>query len=263
MTQNITHLPSQLAALVGQLAGLREEQKSINTSLDFMRQRRAALVSQQSELEKRRAEEIDNFIDNIQDPKTTPAYASLVARREQLRSDKDRMLTELRPKHPDVIMKQAELDNVQREINEMVADYKQRIEERRKRLEGASDPRQFSLKDELQKVEGDMAVVQKRLAINDQQTAEVTSRLGGMPPLRSGSNPSTATTNGQDCLRRVAGAEREGEAHLGRDSNSQGESIEVIDAANLPQQPVAPKRPLLMLLGLSRASAWAGFRRRL
>jgi hypothetical protein len=31
---------------------------------------------------------------------------------------------------------------------------------------------------------------------------------------------------------------------------AQGESIAVIDAASLPQQPVAPKRPLLMLLGL-------------
>ena len=31
---------------------------------------------------------------------------------------------------------------------------------------------------------------------------------------------------------------------------AQGESIAVIDPASLPQQPVAPKRPLLMLLGL-------------
>ncbi len=31
---------------------------------------------------------------------------------------------------------------------------------------------------------------------------------------------------------------------------AQGESIAVLDSASLPQQPVAPKRPLLMLLGL-------------
>jgi len=247
MMQNMTHLPSQSQA--GELAD--EEQKSLNTSLDFLRQRRSSLVSQGGEFEKRRAEEIDLFIDNIQDPKTTPAYASLVARREQLRSDKDRMLTELRPKHPDVIMKQAELDNVQREINEMVADYKQRIEERRKRLEGATDPRQHSLKDELQKVEGDMTVLQKRLAINDQQTAEVNRRLGSLPPTEVGLESinrdyQTAKTVYDELL------EQSEKAKLISDvtSNSQGESIEVIDAASLPQQPVAPKRPLLMLLGL-------------
>ena len=251
MMQNVTHLPSHSQALVGQLAGLREEQKSLNTSLDFLRQRRAALVSQAGEIEKRRAEEIDLFIDNIQDPKTTPAYASLVARREQLRSDKDRMLTELRPKHPDVVMKQAELDNVQREITDMVADYKQRIEDRRKRLEGASDPRQHSLKEELQKVEGDMTVLQKRLALNDQQTADVNSRLGGMPTAEVGLESinrdyQTAKTVYDELL------EQSEKAKLISDvtSNSQGESIEVIDAASLPQKPVAPKRPLLMLLGL-------------
>ncbi|PYT04366.1 MAG: hypothetical protein DMF65_02220, partial [Acidobacteria bacterium] len=35
---------------------------------------------------------------------------------------------------------------------------------------------------------------------------------------------------------------------------AQGESIAVIDPASLPEQPVAPKRPILMLLGL-----FAGF----
>ena len=34
-------------------------------------------------------------------------------------------------------------------------------------------------------------------------------------------------------------------------NREQGQAISVIDAANLPQQPVAPKRPLLMLLGLA------------
>ncbi|HVG31632.1 MAG TPA: GNVR domain-containing protein, partial [Pyrinomonadaceae bacterium] len=33
-------------------------------------------------------------------------------------------------------------------------------------------------------------------------------------------------------------------------ANAQGETIQVIDPANLPSRPVAPKRPLLMVLGL-------------
>lgn len=251
MTQNMSNLPSQMQALVGQLGGLREEQKSLNTSLDLLRQRRASIVSQAAEIDKRRTEEIDLFIDNIQDPKSTPAYASLVARREQLRSDKDRLLTELRPKHPDVISKQAEIDNVQREINDMVSDYKQRIDERRKRLEGMSDPRTGNFERELQEVDTQISATQKRLATNDAQIGDINHRLGGMPGAEVGLESinrdyQTAKTVYDELL------EQSEKAKLMADvqSNAQGETIAVIDAANLPEKPVAPQRPVLMLLGL-------------
>ena len=46
--------------------------------------------------------------------------------------------------------------------------------------------------------------------------------------------------------------EQQKKAEIGAEvaSRAQGESIAVIDPASLPEQPVAPKRPLLMLLGL-------------
>ena len=251
MTQNMSNLPSHMQALVGQLAGLREEQKSLSTSLDLLRQRRTSLVSQQSEIEKRRTEEIDVFIDNIQDPKTTPAYASLVARREQLRSEKARLLTEYREKHTDVIQKQAEIDNVQREINDMVADYKQRVEERRKRLEGLSDPRAYSLKREIDDAEVQVGIIQKRLATNAGQIDDINRRLLGMAPTEVGLE---VINREYQTAKEVFDAllEQSEKAKLVADvqSNAQGESIAVIDSANLPEQPVAPKRPLLMLIGL-------------
>jgi succinoglycan biosynthesis transport protein ExoP len=251
MMRNRDNLPETSQALIGQLAGLREEQKSLGTSLDLLRQRRASLISQQGDIEKRRTEEIDLFIDNIQDPKTTPAYASLVSRREHLRSEKENLLTQYRPKHPDVISKQAELDNVQREINEMVADYKQRVEERRKRLESMSDPRGDKLKIEVQETESQLSALQKRQATNDTQIADVNRRLGGLP----------------NAVVELQGVEREyltkkavydellqksnqADIVAGVQANAQGESIQVIDGANLPEQPVAPKRPMLMMLGL-------------
>jgi hypothetical protein len=47
--------------------------------------------------------------------------------------------------------------------------------------------------------------------------------------------------------------EQQKRAELGADivASAQGETIAVIDPASLPERPVAPKRPLLMLLGLA------------
>ena len=44
--------------------------------------------------------------------------------------------------------------------------------------------------------------------------------------------------------------QKKAEIGAGVANREQGQAISVIDAASLPQQPVAPKRPLLMLLGL-------------
>lgn len=251
MTQNMSHLPSQMAALVGQLAGLREEQKSLNTSLDLLRERRASLVSQAGEIEKRRTDEIDLFIDNIQDPKTTPAYASLVSRREHLRSEREKLLTEFRAKHPDVVAKDAEIANVQREINDMVNEYKQRVEERRRRLEGMTDPREGTNQRELKEVEAQVAAHQKRLAANDVQVADINRRLSGMPGAEVGLESinrdyQTAKAVYDELLKQSEQAKLISDVQ----SNAQGETIAVIDAANLPEKPVAPQRPALMLLGL-------------
>lgn len=251
MSQNMSSLPQHMQALVGQLNGLREEQKALTTSLDLQRQQRASLVAQQGEIEKRRTEEIDVFIDNIQDPKTTPAYANLVQRREQLRSEKERMLLELREKHPDVKQKQAEIDNVQREINDMVGDYKQRVEDRRKRLESMSDPRAYSLRSELERAEAQIAALQKRLATNDAQIGNINARLSGLPPTEVGlerinRDYETAKSVYDELLKQSEQAKLISDVQ----TNAQGETIAVIDAASLPQRPVAPNRPLLMILGL-------------
>ncbi|HYN84214.1 MAG TPA: GNVR domain-containing protein [Pyrinomonadaceae bacterium] len=251
MMRNRDNLPETSQALIGQLAGLREEQKSLGTSLDLLRQRRASLMSQKGDIEKRRTEEIDLFIDNIQDPKTTPAYASLVTRREHLRSEKERLLTEYRPKHPDVIAKQAEIENVQRDINEMVADYKQRVEERRKRLEGMSDPREATYRKELEEAESQLSALQKRQAANDAQIADVNRRLGGLPgavvELQGVEREYQTKKAVYDELLKKS---QQADLVAGVQANAQGESIQVIDGANLPERPVAPKRPALMLLGL-------------
>jgi polysaccharide chain length determinant protein (PEP-CTERM system associated) len=251
MMQNKEHLPSSANALIGQLAGLREEQKSINTSLDLLRQRRASLATQQADAVKQRAEQIDLAHYDLQDPKTTPAYASLVTRREQLKSDRQRLLTEYRDKHPDVLSKQAEIDNVQREINEMIADWKQRIEERRKKLEAMSDPRVSNYQQELRDTDAQIAALQKRNATTDAQITDINQRLGGVPTAEVGLEALNREYQSKKAVYDdLLAQNQKADIISSVQANAQGESIAVIDSANMPERPVAPNRPVWMLFGL-------------
>jgi uncharacterized protein involved in exopolysaccharide biosynthesis len=245
------NLPTTSVSLIGQLAGLREEQKSLISAIGILRERRSMLNTQQGDLEKQRGQEVDTFIDQLQDPKSTPAYAQLVSRREQLKSESEQLLAEYTPKHPDVIAKQAQIQNVQREINDLINEHKLKVEARRKKLDGMMDPRLNTLKYELQTTNSQITAMEKRLAVTESQIADMSHRLGGVPTTEVGLEAlnreyQSAKAVYDSTLEQYEKAKLISQVQI----NAQGESIAVIDAANMPERPVAPNRPLWMALGL-------------
>ena len=245
------NLPTTSQSLIGQLAGLREEQKSLISAIGILRERRSLLNTQQGDLEKQRGQEVDTFIDQLQDPKSTPAYAQLVSRREQLKSESEQLLAEYTPKHPDVIAKQAQIENVQREINDLINEHKLKVEARRKKLDGMMDPRLNTLKYELQTTNSQITAMEKRLAVTESQIADMSQRLGGVPTTEVGLEAlnreyQSAKAVYDSTLEQYEKAKLISQVQI----NAQGESIAVIDAANMPERPVAPNRPLWMALGL-------------
>src|SRR5947209_6883966 len=90
------------------------------------------------------------------DPKSTAAYAELVKRRAELDSEKQALLTQYKPKHPDVIAVQSQIDSVQRQMDEMVEEHKRKVEEQRKRMEARVDPRLTSYKGENDRLSGEV-----------------------------------------------------------------------------------------------------------
>ncbi|MDQ3806036.1 MAG: hypothetical protein M3416_19670 [Acidobacteriota bacterium] len=259
MMRNQNHLPSAMQALVGQLSGLREQQKGILGSLGILRERRSLLNTQLGDLDKQREQEINNVAEQVGDPKQTLAYAELAKRKAQLESERQNLLTVYKPKHPDVVAKQAELDSVQREIDAMLAESKEKIEEKRKKLEGLIDPRGNTLKYELKTTETQLGVMEKQLAMTERQIAEVEGRLNGMPSTEVGLEAINREYQSAKAVYENM-LEQQKKAELGADivANAQGETIAVIDPASLPERPVAPKRPLLMMLGLA-AGLGCGF----
>jgi len=181
MQQNINNLPAQSQTLLGQLTGLREQQKAYISEIGRFQDRRSALVSQLGLIKKTTAQQKDEIAENTTDPKTTPAWAQLTARKADLEAQYMRMSTELKPKHPDMIAKQAEINSVKEAMDEMLADRDQRIKEKEEKLKDRPDLQVASLEAEIKMVDGEIKRQQAMQAEIDKQIADVITRINNVP----------------------------------------------------------------------------------
>jgi polysaccharide chain length determinant protein (PEP-CTERM system associated) len=252
MQKNVGNLPSEAASLVGQLAGLREQQKTYITEVGRYQDRRSALTSQLALVKKSSEQQKEDIAENTTDPKTTLAWSQLVARKADLESQLTRMLTELRPKHPDVVAKQAEVDSVKEAMGQMIAEWKQHITEKQDKLRNRPDLTVGNLESELQLVEGEVKRGQSMLGDLDKQIGQVMERINSVPgaEVTLGALDRDYQTKKAQYDALLLQAQKIG---LGADaaSQQQGEGIQVVDPANLPARPVAPKRLVLMGAGVA------------
>jgi len=251
MESHIQSLPSETQALVGQLAGLREEQKARIAEIGRLNDQISANNKFIADLAKSNQQQVDEFIANMQDPKSTAAYAELVKRRAELETAKQALLKQFRPKHPDVVSVQSQLDSIQGQMTEMEDEHKRKVEEVRKRLTERVDPRLTSYKGINTQLQGDVQRQQSLLSQTEAQIASIEQRINGVPNSEVGLeaiNREYETAKG--VYDQMVEQQKKAEINADVAGRAQGESIAVIDPASLPEQPVAPKRPLLMLLGL-------------
>lgn len=257
MQKNVGNLPSEAASLVGQLSGLREQQKAYISEVGRLQDRRSALTSQLALVKKTSEQLKEDVAENTTDPKTTLAWSQLVSRKADLESQLTRMLTELRPKHPDVLSKQAEVDSVNEAMDQMIAEWKERIKEKQDKLRDRPDLTVGSLEVELQLVDGEIKRQQAVLGQIDQQVGQVMERINSVPgaEVTLGALEREYQTKKGAYDQLLLQAQKIG---LGADaaSQQQGEGIQVVDPANLPARPVAPKRPMLMGIGLAAGLAF-------
>ena len=256
LQKNVGILPSQAASLVGQLTGLREQQKAYISEVGRLQDRRSALSSQLALVKKTSEQTKDDIAENTTDPKTTLAWAQLVARKADLESQLTRMLTELRPKHPDVLAKQSEVDSVKDAMDQMIVEWKARIQEKQDKLRDRPDLTVGALESELQLVDGEAKRQQAMLGQIDGQISAVMTRINNVPgaEVALGALDRDYQTKKAQYDALLIQAQKIG---LSADATSQqqGEGIQVVDPANLPARPVAPKR--LVLLGAGVAAGLA------
>src|SRR5467141_3976055 len=181
LQQNMNNLPSQSQALVGRLTGLHEEQKALIAEQGRSRDLGAAYRSQLADITKSYDQEIAMAAENTTDPKTTRAWANLANRRSELEAERQNLLTQYKEKHPDVLAKKQQLESVKRDQDQMIAEWKTRIEERRQRLVQLTDPRILTLKTQITMVDSDMDRQQKLLNETNQQIADLDARINAIP----------------------------------------------------------------------------------
>jgi succinoglycan biosynthesis transport protein ExoP len=252
MQKNVGNLPTEATSLIGQLTGLRDQQKSLIAEVGRLQDRSSSLATQLTLLKKQSQQDIDDYAENTTDPKTTLAWAELVKRKADLQSELQQLATELRPKHPDVLAKQAQLDSVSKEMDQMVAEWKERILAKQKKLQNRPDLSVAATEAQLKAVDGEIKREQKMLDENEKQINAILQRINSVP----GAEVALGALDRDYQTKKSAYDQlllQQQKITLGADaaSQQQGEGIEVIDPANLPSKPVAPKR--LMLSGIGFA----------
>jgi polysaccharide chain length determinant protein (PEP-CTERM system associated) len=251
MQSRIGSLPSEAQSLIGQLAGLREQQKTLTLEIGRLSDQRTSLNKLVADLGKARTQEIEDVVERVTDPKSTFAYAELVKRKAQLESERENLLTLYRPKHPDVVSVENQIASLQRQMDEMVEEGKRKVEEQRRKLEGRVDPRLNSYRSDITRIDGEIKRQQTLLAQTEGAIGNIERRLNLVPAtdveLEAINREYQSAKSVYDSM-----LEQQKKAEIVSDvtGREQGENIVVLDPANLPEQPVAPKRPLLVLMGL-------------
>jgi len=250
LQQNMNNLPSQSQALVGRLTGLHEGQKALIAEQGRQRDLGAAYRSQLADITKSYEQEIVLAAENTTDPKTTQAWAELVRRRSELEAAQQNLLAQYKPKHPDVVSNQMQIESVKREQEQMIGEWKTRIEERKQKLTKLSDPRLLTLKTQIAMVDSDGERTQRLLNETNAQIADLTARINAIPNAEVGLEAidreyQTKKLNYDNLLAQqqkiVVGADAA--------KDQQGGGIQVVDPANLPERPVAPRRFVLTVAG--------------
>src|SRR5207237_6438413 len=156
MEGHLHSLPSGTQALIGQLAGLREEQKARIAEIGRLNDQVSANNKFIADLSKANQQQVDEFIAQMQDPKSTAAYAELVKRKAELESDYQQLALQFKPKAPEMKAVKSQIDSIQGQMDEMLEEHKRKVEDVRKRMEERVDPRLTSYRGLNAQLQGDM-----------------------------------------------------------------------------------------------------------
>ena len=249
---NLGRLPTEVQPMLNQLTGLREEQKTLITEIGRLQDQRASAANQLALLKKAYSTSIEDAAESLTDPKTTLGWSQLVSRRAALQGELTALKQQYKDIHPDVIAKQKEVDQVQEQMDQMDADWKDKIKQKQERLSKHPDVTSAAAQAQIDNADNEIKRQQKALADNQTQIAQLVARIDQVP----GVDVQLGALERDYQTKKAAYDEllqEQQKISLNADAiqQQQGEGIEVIDPANLPAKPVAPKRFMLAGMGLA------------
>ncbi len=265
MMQNVETLPESAQSLIAQLDGLRQREETISKDKESLTTERGrlndsirALNSQARLIEDFGEKETKDAVIQASRIEDTPAYAQLIQKRAELSSKLENLKKQYREKHPDIIQLQTDIDIVNEELEKLLKNTNRRIELATQSGTRKAQMQKENLDIERQKAESQIGQIDQQLQMkeeelrqNSAQIAALESKINKIPNVKvalEGINNQyeTAKKTYDDIVMKS----NESQQQVQRESNAQGETISVIDAANLPRLPAnASKKPLIMALG--------------
>ena len=256
MQKNLPNLPSAEGSLLSQFNGLLEQKKGYNTDLGRYQDVRSSLVSNLALIKKQTQMQVEDLAKNITDPKTTLGWSQLVTQKARLEGELTTLKQQYTEKHPDVISKQKELDNVKQDMAQLIAEWKEKIKLEQERLQNRPDLQSASVEIEIKKLDGEIKRVQAALDGIDKQISLASQNIDKVPGARVALDALEREYQTKKASYDLLLAQQQ-KISLGSAAvnQQQGEGIQVIDPANFPVVPVAPKRAMLTAMGLGAGLA--------
>jgi len=179
-------------------------------------------------------------------------WSQLVSRRAALQGELTSLEQQYTKIHPDVIAKQKEIDQVQEQMDNMENEWKEKIKQKQERLSKRPDLTANSVQSQIDMADNEIKRQQKALVDNQTAINALVDRINKVP----GVDVELSAIDRDYQTKKAAYDELLEQQHkIGLNSEAitqqQGEGIEVVDAANLPSKPVAPKRMMLVAIGLA------------
>lgn len=266
MMQNVDTLPENDRGLIAQLEGLRKREETISQEKENLLREKGRLQDSISSLNTQ-MRLVENY--GVEDTKTaaqqaskveeTPSYIQLVQKRASLMGelDKLRLIRKFREIHPEIIAKKSEIERVNDEIENLRKGTQVRVQDASEASAVKAQRQKQVLEIEKQKSENQIAQAEREMQTKNQELAQnsifitnLEAKINMIPSVKVAlesidNRYQSAKTAYEDLLTKKNSAELQ----VNRESNAQGETISVVDPANLPTSPVAPKRELLTAFG--------------
>lgn len=265
MMRNVETLPESAQGLIAQLEGLRQREATISKDKETLINEKGrvqesirAMSSQMRLIENFGENETKAAVQQASRIEDTPAYAQLVQKRAELNAKLENLKKRYQEKNPEIVQTRTDISKINEELDRLSKSSEQRVFAANQAGTRKAELQKKSLEIDRDKAEGQITQIEEQLKAKDAelvqnsgQIAMLESKINSIPNVKVALEGVTnqlelAKSAYDEILKKYNNAQQQVE----RESNAQGETIRVVDPANLPQTPEnASKRPLLMGLG--------------
>ncbi len=271
MLQNVDTLPESSQGLIAQLQGLRQREDTISKEKESLMIERGrvqesirAMNSQARLIENFGEKETQEAATQASRIEDTPAYAGLVQRRAELNSKLATLKKQYREKHPDIIQAQTDIEKLDEELEKLSKSTDQRVRQASQSSQRKADMQKKNLDIEKEKAEGQIAQIERQLQARDVEVGKNAAQIAGLEAkintipnvkvaLEGVDNQyQSAKSSYDELLKKYNNAQQQ----VQLESNAQGETIRIADAASLPFKPEnSTKRWFYGLVGTGAGAA--------